>query len=349
MNHKKLATPWLKYSIKHLIWDQFQQHEPGDQPHICIFTSRRSGGTWLTETLTMEPELLYVMQPFSRGCEDPYLLRRGVISEQLVREGRVAIHGRDDEFMNRFFTDIFEGRLKVESPWNFLHPSFNWKTSRVCAKIHNAKAWIPWFEETFNDNVQIAYHFRHPIPQSLSTMARKWIITIPFYLRDEWFVENYMTDGLLEYTEERLREGTLLEKYVLNWCVENLVPQRLFRERSNWWVSTYEEIVVNPLLMVERMMERLNLRNREGLLQQISQPSQTVSSQTKKQLRTEREQAASRHYLLRRWKDKVEKEEQKRAFNVLERFGIDSYRPGEIGPSEELLHSEESARLLREI
>lgn len=89
----------VKYGPKHLIWDHLQRYTPGALPDICIFTTRRSGATWVTDMLSMEKGMMYSAGPLRRGGTDPWLLRRRVFPLEIIGNGRVPIRGRDDEWM----------------------------------------------------------------------------------------------------------------------------------------------------------------------------------------------------------------------------------------------------------
>ena len=166
----------------------------------------------------MEKGMLYSAEPLNRGFRDPWLRRRQVYPPAILKNGGVPIRGRDDEWMDEFFSKLFRGVIKIEYPWRFYQKDYDFRTNRLCVTMVNTKAWMGWFEDKF-ENVKIIYYLRHPLPQSLSIIKNRWAVTTPYYLNDEWFVDNFMTGSLVDYVKGTLNHGNALINYVTNWCV----------------------------------------------------------------------------------------------------------------------------------
>ena len=332
------------YAARRAVWLLLRRHRPGKAPPILVLTSRRSGGTWLTDALAAENGLLCVLQPFAIGLSDPILRFDGGFPASLRDNLAVPIRPDDESWMPDFFERILSGRLRIGWPANPLGSRFQARTDRVLVKIHNAKAWIDWFEERFPE-AHIAVHFRHPIPQALSSMRMGWPDRTLAYLRDRRFVEEHLTPELEEAARATSASGSAFEKTLVGWLIENRAPLRLLERTPGprWLVTTYEETVANPRVVFERLIARLELRCGEAILERARLPSHTVFDADKARLiRQAAGDAAHRSSLIGGWRQQVSEEQVEQAVRLFQLFGLKAYRADSPFPAASLRLSPDS-------
>lgn len=326
-------------AARHLFWRFGHYHRDAGLPPILLLTSRRSGGTWLLESLGAAPGLATINQPLSIAIGDPLLRLTGTFPAQLLAHHGVPTRPADEVWMTRFFDRLFRGALPVELATSPRDPRHHLLTRRVLVKEHNVKAWVSWFEETF-PGLQIMFHVRHPIPQALSMARRGWPDRLDDYLRDPWFTGQVLGDllGPVRRFEARARP---LGRGVLHWGIENLVPLRLHAARPRWLVTTYEELLVSPHVF-ERAVERLGLVATPAVRGQLERPSHTSDREVRGAIRGQR-----RGELLQRWWSEVDAEDRRHAQDALDLLGLGAYNTRELCPAASLLHDPTSLERIR--
>ena len=88
----------LKYLIKHLIWN-IKFHKYNDnKKNIFLLTSRRSGGTWITQALSLRKNTKFVLEPYNIGHKD--LINSRHYSNKILVDGFPRF-GRDSSDVKR--------------------------------------------------------------------------------------------------------------------------------------------------------------------------------------------------------------------------------------------------------
>lgn len=129
-----------------------------------------------------------------------------------------------------------------------------------------------------------------------------------------------------------LKHGTQLQRYVLEWCLENLVPLHLFQQRP-WLTVTYEELVVRPKEISELICSRFDLPNPDKMWRVVTKPSRTTTRQSRHLIHKEGPRA-----LIDKWIRKVSKNEMARVQEVLDIFGIWVYEASCPYPDSKVCH-----------
>jgi len=148
------------------------------------------------------------------------------------------------------------------APWSPTSEFFRLVTDRRVLKVIWAPAIAEWLE-TEDFGFQIVYLLPHPIATAVSRKrgvstsggwakarskrAKPFPIKAAAYLVDEGFVRAHLMQPQVDIGWEVLRHGSLLERHVLDWRLENMVPLHVLRDRHpDWLVLTYEELVLSP-------------------------------------------------------------------------------------------------------
>ncbi|MEL7168871.1 MAG: hypothetical protein AAGN64_05930 [Bacteroidota bacterium] len=318
---ERLRMAWA-VALKETIWT-WSRHEPGPDKDIAIFSTRRSGSTWFMELIAANRGVRYIDQPFSlhhpapgHARELPLLSHSQFVELDPIERARV----------HSFLTRLLAGDLYVNAPWEPWHPTYHRRTNRSVLKIVDAKGLIDWIDEVFAPH--ILYSTRHPVPVALSVLRNGWPLTAQAYLRSPSFVERHLDAQTLDYCWRCLHEGTPLEQQVLNWGVENLEPLRLLGDRPHWTYIAYEDVVAEPERVTRHLADVLNLHDLDRMQAQVRRASRST-----RRLKSTAHAQPDATERLSAWRRHVSADELRRAFDVLDRLGIDLYRPDHPFPT----------------
>lgn len=304
--------------IKELVWSVVR-FRPSKKP-ICLFGSRRSGSTLLMQMIGANPGVMFSDQPFglySIGAANVNRL-------PIFAYSQIACPDRDEEaIVRRYFERLMEGRIRVNTPWKFWSRDFHFSNDRICLKITDAKAIIDWIDQQFD--VDVVVLTRHPLAQAISVAENRWLISGKGLLKNQAFVEQWLSNDLEAACWDAYRLGSELECRVVDWVLENLVPLRLLPERPNWQFVSYEDLILHTDRVIDQLANRLRLPDRDAMARQVGRPSRSVKP-TKSVERQGLIEARNCNRLVDRWKEKVGGEDLRACSRILERFGIELYR-----------------------
>jgi hypothetical protein len=237
--------------------------------------------------------------------------------------------GADERFRAHFFDGYV---TRVRGPYDLFSPSFHVLTDRRVLKIVHATAIAEWIVE---QGLCPVYLIRHPVATALSATRSSIIHRAEANLRHEGFRRRFLNDDLIELGWSILRSGSPLEKFVLEWCLDNLGPLHAMRkDPARWTVVSYEEMMTSPTRLSALLGRRLELRRPERMLKVLRTPSPSTTRGRDAKLRHTEPVA-----LLGLWQREVDAKTQATLFEIVERFHIDAYRPGETMPTDRYLHN----------
>jgi hypothetical protein len=307
-----------KQALKELLWC-FTSYRQGQKKNICLFSTRRSGSTWLMELIACNRGVTYSDQPFSIYNAWPKQLKYLPVCEG---GDLIILQSDDGARICRYLDELFAGRLQVNGPWRFWTREFDFYAQRIVLKIVSAKALIDFIDKNFD--VKILYLTRHPIPTALSIIGNNWGLTAHGYLQNETFASQYLDGHLLRYANDILKTGSLLQKHVLNWTLENLVPLKLLPQRPHWLHIAYEDLTMNPVTVLAKLVNHLELNEIDKMQKLITKPSKSTKKLSSHQVRKQIKTGDTRN-IIGRWKEEVDLTDQSRAFDILEKFEISMY------------------------
>ena len=311
--------------IKHLIETHNNIHRPSDKPNIFLFSSPRGGSTWLME--------LVLTQPGFKPCDEPFDLRKPFIKENLSKLGLSTwsdLYNPDKaSLVEEYVNAICNGSL--HSLDRFFHRNhYRLITRRVIFKIlHAGEDRINWFADRFNG--KIIFLLRHPIPVSLS---RKFLPRLHTFLNGDF--KRHFTKDQLDYADNIFNNGTKLEQSVLDWCFQNSIPLR--DATTDWIVVSYEQLVVDPMPVINLITEKLAFEKPNRIIKQLSVPSASTrqSDEETKQRLSGSNGITDRTWLVEKWRDKLTAEEEHKAMEILKVFDIDVYNAGSAIPNDRI-------------
>lgn len=324
-----LRSAWA-LAVKELIWRYAIRLHPSRKP-ICIYASRRSGSSLLMQVMSVNPGVLFSDQPFATYTASS----ANINLLPIFPYGQVAgPDPQEAETLRAYVDGVLNGRIRANLPWKFWTKEFHFFNDRVCLKIVDAKAMIDWVDREFDvDTVVLT---RHPIAQALSVEANKWFPTGKGLLRNSEFVNCWLSAEIVEFCWDVYRNGTDIEKRVADWALENRPMLTLLPERPDWLFLGYEDLIAHTAAVVEFLAERLELPDRRAMVAAVDRPSRSTrkgsTAEARRLIRTRK-----RQQLIDRWRAHLSSEELSRCFRVLDRFGIQLYRPDSSMPDHRTL------------
>lgn len=290
-------------------------HRQGSKRNIFIFSTPRSGSTWLME--------LMLTQHGMKPCDEPFNIRRSEIAHALGIFDWDVLYSDEalptiERYINSFVRGDFRGTFRNLLPWQQHYRFF---TDRIVFKIlHAGEDRIDWFLRTFN--AQAVYLIRHPIPVALSReeLPRLWTFINSPYAR-------HFTSDQLAYAKHIAERGSYRQKAVLDWCFQNAVPVK--HSMSDVIFLTYEQLVLDPSPLINLLSRELEFNDVEKMMEMLSVPSGSVSKSTKETADALASMSRkNKAWLIEKWRDKVGLDEEKMLMEVLDVFCIDVYQCG---------------------
>ncbi|UZS00180.1 hypothetical protein [Chondrinema litorale] len=316
---RKQISNWIK------LYSSF--HIPNGEKNIFLFSTPRSGSTWLTELISTQPQFKMVKEPFN--------IRKDYVRENLglntwedildpTKSNKIAAYL--NSFIDGTYKDI---RLKRPVPFSPL-----WKpiTSRIIFKILFAgESDFNWFKENFNG--EIIFLLRHPIPVALS---REICPRLDSFINSA-FIE-YFNKEEKQYAESIIKDGTPFEKSILDWCFQNVLPLRT--QNDAWLTVSYEQTVLQPEIVIDSLLNKFHFKKPEKIRDRLNTASGSTvkSSEESKKILLDPDQIhKNKKWLVEKWEQKIDDAQHKKAFEILDAFGIDYYEYKNFLPKEKYL------------
>ncbi len=266
-------------------------------------------------------------QPGFKYCNEPLNLRNPYVRKYFgITEWCDLFNCDTSSTLQSYFQAFCDGRLRFKNP-NPFNRYYRPITHRIVFKMIDG-GWdrINWFRDTFNG--RIVYLLRHPIAVSIS---RKELPTLHALLHSDY--RRHFTNEQREYAQRILASGSKLERGVLSWCLQNMVPLR--EATDDWAIVSYEQMVLDPYPVIEYLTDKLQLPIPERMIDRLTAPSGVRAKSNKEtQQLLEKKDADKRHRLVEKWRKEVDRAEERSAMQILERFQLDVYKFGDVLPAD---------------
>lgn len=302
--------------IKKLIKKYSNIHVKGDDKSVMVFSTPRSGSTWLMELIWSQPGFKY--------CNEPLNLRNPLVPKnlKLYSWDQLYNHKYTNQILD-YFERLNTGKIKDLNP-NPFNEFYKFKTSRVVFKIlHGMEDRILLLANHCNAIPLLL--IRHPIAVSVS---REVLPRIEAHFSED-FLRNIPHEIVVE-AKSIIGKGSFLQKAVVCWCFENYYPLKEVGAGKYMYI-TYEEMVLDPKKSVSLLAPYLGLKDEERIIKYITKPSKTTNksdAQTK--------QIISKNYssdlILNKWRKKIKDGDIEKTQYILDVFGIDLYKANEAAP-----------------
>jgi len=295
-------------------------HIPDGKPNVFLFATPRGGSTWFMELVSCQPGFRYCAEPLD--VRVPEVRKYSTIQtwEELYRP-------ETTQRFERYFDGLLRGKINFRNP-NPLQSHYRLLTRRVVFKIiHGGVDRINWFRDRFKGRIMLV--LRHPVAVSIS---REEYPFLPYFPDSEY--RRQFSNAQVQIANEVIEKGSKLEKGVLAWCLHNSVPLRDAGE--DWAIVTYEQAILEPLSLIDYICDKLELPDAQRIIRQLKVPSRVMqkSDSETRHLLAQRQTSDMRQELVSKWMHKTEDQDVRNAMELLDVFGIDAYRYGEVLPSE---------------
>jgi len=295
---------------------------------IFIFSTRRSGSTLLMYMIHSQPGIDYVDEPLNMWRLHPHFHRLP------HPQGGMFVELSSDEEANldRYMSGLLSGEIRFRHRGNLFDRNCTFVVRGLVVKNINATPLLPWFRRRFSG--EFIHLIRHPVAVALSIQRRGWPSTAHTYLNNAEFCERNLHPETVDYARNILKQGTTLQTYILEWCLDNLRVLRHARKDGVMTLS-YEELVLHPDKVAGRLATRLELPDPGQMAAMINVPSRTSTDDSKRQIAAEGPQA-----LMGNWLRQVDQDELANSQDILDKFEIDVYQAGNPLPDSSMWHSD---------
>lgn len=310
--------------IKNFVKHKTTFHYPSEYENIFIFSTARSGTTWLAELIATQNDFRIINEPFNiRVDVIRDTLKIYTWNEILEEKNKEKIKNHLYYFINGKDNDLRFNRPKIcSSQWKF-------KTSRIVFKILFAgEDKLNWFNENFKG--YFIFLIRHPIPVALSrsVFPRLESFLAPTYSK------SFFTENQVNFAKKIIEKGDEFELAILDWSLQNSLS--LKKIPNDWLLISYEQMVLEPEKIIKILTDKFELDQPKLMYNQIYKASgSTVKSnkESKDILKNPNKLKERRHWLLEKWKDKVNDSQRSKAFEILSVFNIDYYENDSFLPN----------------
>lgn len=304
----------LREYIKYLPAKLLNEHNKSDKKDVFIFSTPRSGSTWLMEIINSQKNFKYINEPLHTNRHKGYLTDIDSTWSEIYSSS-----DRKDKFLKYFERilndELFVGQQKFK---DILNGKFDYKTDRRVFKILRAKDLINKFENKFD--IKIVFLLRHPIPVALSLVRENMEDRIKYYLKNEVYLKEFFSQTEIKYAEDLYQNGSEFEKRILQWCLENKPPLTSLNSKE-WVVISYEDLVVNEKETLLKLYKELDLSDLDKMLEQTKKPSRTTASKSSKKLINKR----NKESIIKKWEQKISLSQKEKVFKILDNFRLDIY------------------------
>ena len=329
--------PRLREGLRRIL-TSFSIQKQGSRKDIIVFSCRRGGSTWLMELLGAAPRVRFINEPFIPGL----VLKRGLptgLEAEFAPDLRKVVDV-DADAAEAFRKHLMDHRsTRVRGPYSLTSPQYHFVADRRVIKVVHATGIADWITAQPLPLLPV-FLVRHPIATALS-MARSNIqLRAPANLAHPGFRSRHLGSALTSFAWEVLDTGSAVEKFVLEWCLDNLVPYREMLEHPERWNSiTYEELMLNPEASLRRLGSDLDLAVTSHMTELARIPSASTSIQRRESVAT-----SDILSLLERWRDRIDESLEEKAFQIVDRFGIRIYEEGRTVAGEPFVFLDDTPR-----
>lgn len=308
--------------------------KPGEKD-IILLSSGRSGSTLLMESLSAEPGLRFVNEPFSRKhLAQTSLAQHEKFGEVLFDKKFLSLTEEERDGIDKYMADY--SQIRRAGPYNPFKSSFHIKSDRLLFKVLKMNMVLDYFLDKA-EQYEFLWLVRHPGPTILSSLpmrVRYNAIDLEKYYQEDSFREHYLTEEQVSLMKKIHTSGTEQQVWAAEWAIDHLVSFLHFKESNaaNLFLVSYEQLVVNPELVTRKLADRFGLRRTDLVLKELKIPSASTRTEVVKEYVD-----FNANKKIEAWRKKSAPGYEAVIFDVIESFGIDLYSRGRDILNEEYL------------
>ncbi|MFW6390008.1 MAG: sulfotransferase domain-containing protein, partial [Halanaerobiales bacterium] len=326
----KKSQSKVKYYLKKIL-NLMHVHKNSSKKDIFIFSSFRSGSTWLAEIIKSQPGIKFPISPnkieFLPNIDSYY-------KKIKPRPYYIKLNSREKNILKKYIqktssAEIVYGRRYID----IFKKNHSFVTDRSVFRLLRSNYLYKWFDTNFD--IYKIFLIRHPIAASISrkkiwensSNPSYWSPNNKYFLNSKFFCKNHLTTEQKKYLENKVQDCSLLEKFIISWCLENLsLIKKVQNQNNNFIFLTYEDLLINSNKILNFLSDNLNLPDIDKMKEQLKIPSSTVRYSENKTKNNFENHSYNKNYLLSKWKQKVDNKMEKRIFDILKQLNINIYR-----------------------
>ena len=230
----------------------------GVRDTTLVVSTGRSGSTWVGELINHRNEYRVVFEPF-RGDR--------VRKARPFRRGHYIDPRQQEHPLASTIDSLLAGR--VRSWWTDEQNRRRLARRRIVKEIRLTNL-LPWIRARHSE-LRIIYAVRDPVVVAQSWLELGWGDDLDVLLAQDELMAEFA--GLRASIAEIARDGDIIERHVLRWCLENAIP--LTREVPDVHRVVYEELRREPDREIRRLFAYLG-EDASGALEAARVPSATA-------------------------------------------------------------------------
>lgn len=304
----------LERIVKNILIYSSNIHINGGKKNIFLFSTPRSGSTWLMELIASQPGFKYYDEPLN-------IRRNNVQNTNFFDNWDKLLAGSErEDIIISYLKKLEANKVKCMNPPPFRR-NHSFFTTRIIFKIHEIEHLINKIRDCLN--AEIIFLLRHPIA---TTTSRHVFPRLEYFVESEYYKKTYFSNEQIKFIDYMYKNGNTIEKGILSWCFQNFLPLN-YLDHKNWIIITYEEIILNPYKTCKMLFNKLSLTKLDKMLNRMSLPAANIDLSTKEtiSIMKERNEEDRKRKLIKKWRNKVSEEKKDKLFEILSVFNIDTY------------------------
>ena len=225
----------------------------------------------MMQSLAVSTRSRYIDQPYSLYSAESENHMRSI---PFSSKSEMLFLDNEDEGKLRDFTEaMLEGEAVYNTAYRPWREDYHLIAERVLLKITNAKSYVAKFDDWFKP-VNIIL-LRNPVSVAKSCINNEWGLTTQAFLGNRYFCRDVLSESLLRFCDDVENTGSLLERHVLNWCLDHYICIKTAPKDSV--VIRYEDLVSGSHSVVAKLRSVIPELSEERFVASLKRPSKSSS------------------------------------------------------------------------
>ena len=316
-----------RFAIRSRLLKLVSSYRQGARPNIAIFAMRRGGSTLLGDMLSSERGVLSVNEPLNVLEEDPTYKIRTRWLKPRMHSTYFDLDEEDGARVREYMSRLLAGKVPIGVA---RFPKVPFRSDRMLLKILFASALLDWLADSFN--LQVVRLLRHPAPQALSVLRKKWGFPVEAFFERPSFLLGFLREEQVEYGRRIIAESSPWKMAILDWCIEYHLLVHYTRKKTP--LIAYEELVIDPATTCRFLCDYLALDDFERIVACVRKPSTSVGGCSADNVTLIH--SGDTQSLIQSWRKKVDADMSGQAQEILDRFDVAIYNMGSPLPDARL-------------
>lgn len=270
----------LELFAREILFKLYCTHRQGEKKNIFLFANRRSGSTWILNTIAQEKGMRYMGRPLQAMNHGRH---KSLLPPSAKKDPIIFLEENDLKVFKKSMTKLANAEIDPYPYLNFRTSWFKRMTSRVVYQMTAAIPMIEWFTKEI-PATSIWLH-RHPIPNALSIQNLKWPHRLQSFLDCSAFIDVFLNGHQVDLIKNIINESgskNNLAAHTLECCLWSLGPiQSLIAGSNQWRPFSYESFTTNLEPTLNELIKTCELENHASILAQAKKPSRNISTESK--------------------------------------------------------------------